>query len=518
MTWSADTQMARLEIKQESVYNSDRFSTGVLEARRVGRGQPGRISPMCRLFSCRMRGEVAGKEAIVNRLGPWADFPVDYCQEQVRDILGWIRVGESGVVVGMSGAGKSNLLGFLASRPDVVQAHLGEAAANTCFLLLDANRLPTLTGTSFYRAMLQTLHRQRACLPKTLRDDLSALYRGHIDCQDDLLLLGAVQDMHHLFCYEGGKQMVWLMDRFDETCRHLDVQFFNSLRALRDVFKSQLCYMVATRHPLPYLRDPAEIDEFCEILAANTCWVGPLCERDARWVAQRMAERLGVTFDAGDVARILSLSGRLPAFLKVAFTGLANGVLQKGQAAAWDESLLKRPEIERQCRQLWDDMTETQQVVLLRVMAGTPAREIEPEPLAYLERLGLVARDGDRRRLFSPLFEGYVHQMKGLSGGQIRLHPKTRAVWRGEAELPVTLTAKEDLLLSYFLEHTDELCTKDALVRAVWPDEVPLEGVRDDRLAQLVRRLREKIEFDPGEPAYILTVHGQGYRFTQPEG
>jgi DNA-binding response OmpR family regulator len=90
-------------------------------------------------------------------------------------------------------------------------------------------------------------------------------------------------------------------------------------------------------------------------------------------------------------------------------------------------------------------------------------------------------------------------------------------VWRGDTELPVALTKKEDLLLSDFLAHTGELRTKDALVRAVWPDDVPLKGVRDDRLAQLVRRLREKIEFDASEPCYIVTVHGQGYRFVQPD-
>ncbi|GAB4531761.1 MAG: hypothetical protein Kow0063_11420 [Anaerolineae bacterium] len=451
--------------------------------------------------------------------GPWADFPVDYCQEHTRTILSWLRVGESGVVVGMSGAGKSNLLGFLASRPDAVRAHLGDMAANTCFLLLDANRLPTLTRTSFYRAMLQTIHRQRTCLLGKLRDDVSALYRESIDLQDDLLLSGALQDMHHLFCYEGGRRVVWLMDRFDETCRRLDPQFFNSLRALRDLFKSQLCYVVATRHPLPYLRDPAEIDEFCEIMAANTCWVGPLIERDARWVARRMAERLGVTFELQDVTRILCLSGRLPAFLRMAFTSLASGELQRGEETrTWTERLLERPDIQRNCRELWDDLSDAQRAALLQVMAGTPLDEIEPEPLAYLEKLGLVTRDGERRRIFSPLFESYVCQVKGHPGGQIRLHPKTRAVWRGNVRLPVTLTAKEDLLLSYFLDHTGELCTKDALVRAVWPDEVPLEGVRDDRLAQLVRRLREKIEFDPSDPTYILTVHGQGYRFVQPEG
>jgi hypothetical protein len=230
-----------------------------------------------------------------------------------------------------------------------------------------------------------------------------------------------------------------------------------------------------------------------------------------------LAERYETTFAPEDAARIFSLTGRLPAFLRVAFRMLAGGDLGRSvPAAAWEERLLRQPEIQRQCRELWDDLTDAQRVALLRVMAGAPARDIEPEPLVYLENLGLVAHDADRWCLFSPLFEGYVRQVKGLPGGQIRLHPKTRAVLRGDAELPVTLTAKEDQLLSYFLEHTGELCIKYTLLRAVWPDDVLQEGLRDDRLAQLVRRLREKIELDPSNPTYILTVHGQGYRFVQP--
>jgi DNA-binding winged helix-turn-helix (wHTH) protein len=78
------------------------------------------------------------------------------------------------------------------------------------------------------------------------------------------------------------------------------------------------------------------------------------------------------------------------------------------------------------------------------------------------------------------------------------------------------LTAKENSLLRYFLSHPDEVCEKDDLIRAVWPEDKVFErGVRDDSLAQLVRRLREKIEPDPANPHYIHTVPGRGYRFTR---
>ena len=76
------------------------------------------------------------------------------------------------------------------------------------------------------------------------------------------------------------------------------------------------------------------------------------------------------------------------------------------------------------------------------------------------------------------------------------------------------LTAKEHLLLQFFQAHAGHVCEKDKLIRAVWPeDKAQARGVRADSLAQLVRRLREKIEPDPATPRYVHTLPGRGYRF-----
>ena len=55
------------------------------------------------------------------------------------------------------------------------------------------------------------------------------------------------------------------------------------------------------------------------------------------------------------------------------------------------------------------------------------------------------------------------------------------------------------------------MCSKDELIAAVWPEEIYVEGTRDDSLAQLVRRLRLKVEPDPAHPRRIKTVPGRGY-------
>ncbi|MFN2235233.1 MAG: transcriptional regulator, partial [Anaerolineales bacterium] len=70
-------------------------------------------------------------------------------------------------------------------------------------------------------------------------------------------------------------------------------------------------------------------------------------------------------------------------------------------------------------------------------------------------------------------------------------------------------------LLNYFESHPGQVCSKDDLIQAVWPeDQIYERGIRDDSLAQLVRRLRVKIEPDPSNPHYIQTVPGRGYQYS----
>ncbi|MFT8871649.1 MAG: response regulator transcription factor [Sporolactobacillus sp.] len=75
---------------------------------------------------------------------------------------------------------------------------------------------------------------------------------------------------------------------------------------------------------------------------------------------------------------------------------------------------------------------------------------------------------------------------------------------------PVTLTTMERRLLIYFAEHAGFVLAKEELFQNVWGAEA---FIGDGTLNVHVRRLREKIEPDPGSPRYIKTVRGSGYVF-----
>ncbi len=74
----------------------------------------------------------------------------------------------------------------------------------------------------------------------------------------------------------------------------------------------------------------------------------------------------------------------------------------------------------------------------------------------------------------------------------------------------IELSQRESRLLRHFVENRGKVISRVALLRYVWGyRETPLTRTVDVH----VLRLRQKIEDDPKDPHFIVTVHGFGYRF-----
>jgi len=84
---------------------------------------------------------------------------------------------------------------------------------------------------------------------------------------------------------------------------------------------------------------------------------------------------------------------------------------------------------------------------------------------------------------------------------------------RGEvrrAGAPVETTRLEFKLLTAFVRRQGRILTRSHLLDLVWrPDSCPIDRVIDNH----IMNLRRKIEPDPQEPRYLVSVRGLGYRF-----
>ena len=76
---------------------------------------------------------------------------------------------------------------------------------------------------------------------------------------------------------------------------------------------------------------------------------------------------------------------------------------------------------------------------------------------------------------------------------------------------PVELTRREFDLLGHLALRPMQVLSREDLLQAVWQSSGAWQTTAT--VTEHVRRLRAKLEVDPSEPRYLLTVRGVGYRF-----
>jgi DNA-binding response OmpR family regulator len=96
-----------------------------------------------------------------------------------------------------------------------------------------------------------------------------------------------------------------------------------------------------------------------------------------------------------------------------------------------------------------------------------------------------------------------------LHFGEVIMDLETFQVTRTDQN--VFLTPTEFRLLRYLSSHPNRPLSREALIEAVWGYE---EVIGDERTVDVhMRHLREKLEDDPTNPRYLVTVRGVGYKF-----
>jgi len=95
-----------------------------------------------------------------------------------------------------------------------------------------------------------------------------------------------------------------------------------------------------------------------------------------------------------------------------------------------------------------------------------------------------------------------------LYAGDLVIDRQRGKVLRGTEVINVTPT--ELRLLTYLAQHPNQVLSREQILEAVWGYENTPET--EQVVTVNIRRLREKIELDPGDPVLVLTVPGIGYK------
>ena len=104
---------------------------------------------------------------------------------------------------------------------------------------------------------------------------------------------------------------------------------------------------------------------------------------------------------------------------------------------------------------------------------------------------------------------GTSSQLETYSFGDVAVNFKRMEAKKGGAS--VSLSQREFKLLKYLIERRGQVVAREELLDAVWGYErIPFTRTVDVHVA----KLRKKLEGNPGDPQFILTVHRAGYKFS----
>jgi len=142
-------------------------------------------------------------------------------------------------------------------------------------------------------------------------------------------------------------------------------------------------------------------------------------------------------------------------------------------------------------------------LVTRALVAGADDYLVLPlRPAELVARVRAVLRRAPRRGDLSLAAEG------ALQVGEVRLEPHSHVVTlRGSH---VHLPLREFELLRLLMENAGIVLSRATLLGRLWGPSAPADGTS---LEVHVRRLRAKLEDNPGKPRRILTVRGVGYRY-----
>ncbi|MHB8084655.1 MAG: FHA domain-containing protein [Dehalococcoidia bacterium] len=98
---------------------------------------------------------------------------------------------------------------------------------------------------------------------------------------------------------------------------------------------------------------------------------------------------------------------------------------------------------------------------------------------------------------------------KAVSVAWLRIDERKKEVWV-DAKLQ-RISKKEYELILFLYKNAGNICSREEIIQAVWPESKDPSAISDATIDQLVHRLREKVEPQPGRPTRIVSRKAFGY-------
>lgn len=418
-------------------------------------------------------------------------YPENFRSDITRDLGDHINKRHSIVFIGMRRVGISNFLRFFLYHKQLRQKTSGD---KHLLIAIDLNDLIERTIPSFWvltlKRVLDTVEGSDFA-PKT-KKYIENLFLDGIQSKNTFLLIENIKRALSKIISEGVFPTIFFI-RFDRISESATADFLANLEGLKSSTHGKLSYVFTTSRGLNSI-SPKVFSHTSLSLAETEIFLKPASPEDLQVICDAYIKRFGLRISAETEKELIKLTGGYVQYLQLALITLNEPEVNNKKISNLSELLENDERIKLQSEELWEGLTGDEQEILLKVVEGEKLTEKDLKDNKYLSDSGFMVKTKNGFNIFSPLFEKFLKKKAEKGEGS-----------NGK----IDLSKKEHLLFSFLKDNLGEICEREAIIEAVWPEEEAL-GVSDWAIDRLVARLRKKIK-DEGE-FEIVTIKTRGFK------
>lgn len=419
-------------------------------------------------------------------------YPEQFRNDLTKELINHLEKRNSVVFIGMRRVGISNFLRFFLYHKTIRNKFSG--TKKHLFIAVDLNDLIERTASNFW---VLTLKRILDCVesgdfnPK-VKKYIENLFLDGIGSKNTFILIENIKKALSKIISEGFYPTIFFI-RFDRISESASAEFFANLEGIKDSTNHKLSFVFTTSRGLNSI-SPKVFSHTSLSLAWSQIFLKPANETDSKIVCDAYLNRYNLQIPISMESELLKLSGGYIQYLQLALISLNEPEVQIKKIKDLLQFLNDDERIKLQSEELWEGLTEQEKQTMLKVLKNQYPDQNDIKESKYLIDSGFIISSKSGFKIFSPIFENFLKTKSAREQGS-----------NGKAEL----SKKEHLLFSYLKQNLGEICEREAIIEAVWPEEEAL-GVSDWAIDRLVARLRKKIK-EEGE-FEIVTIKTRGFK------
>lgn len=423
-------------------------------------------------------------------------YPLSFQEENAKILAQYLSGRHSIVLLGIKRVGIGNFLRFFLKQPEVFKSNLNNWEKHL-FIAVDLNDLFECEITPFWILTLKRIvdSVEELALSEKAKKEIRNLFLESIQLKDLFFTIDSVRLSIGKIIDEGFLPTLFFI-RFDRLGNAATPELFANLEGLKNFSHQRLSFVFTSFVPFNRVF-PAISSQAVLALVYKSVYIQPTKKEDTKTIYDVYKSRYKLRLDEDLETEFLRLVDGYSQYLQLGLIALHEPNRQIKTKKELFDYLINDERIRLQSEELWENLSPDEQTVLSKIDKDEIITKDEKKQTLYLWNTGLIREEKEKLLFFSPLFAYFVNQ---------RIKEEAK-------DSTSEFSKKELLLFEYLKNNFDQICEREKIIEAVWPEGTGL-GISDWAIDKLVERVRNKLKLQDNS-FEIQTVKTRGFKLVE---